>query len=173
MHGDPKNPEKNPHPVERYEVTATADVPGSWDSVKGYLPLAVANVECVPEDELTGGQDIPNKIYDLKMDRVGEKTWRGYFYRDVLQDEDYFGLGVCHWDAINVGVVFEMHKVTFGASAILGNEGMQTDYFRKSPYEGQSESTSHVPAFSADNPLVIQRPEAFFPITVVVREVAP
>jgi hypothetical protein len=34
-HGDPKNPKKNPHPIKRYEVTATTDAPGPWDAVKG------------------------------------------------------------------------------------------------------------------------------------------
>jgi len=173
MHGDPGNPTKNPHPLKRYEVTATVDAPGPWDLVKGYLPLGVVNVECVPEDKLTGGRNVPNKGYDFKMISMDEKTWKGYFYRDALQDEDYFGLGVCHWDAINVGVVFKAHGVTFGASAVLGKAGPQTDYFRRSLYEDRSPSTNHVPAFSSNNPLVIQQPEAFFSITVVVKEATP
>lgn len=170
MHGDPENPAKNPHPLKRYEVTATVHAPGSWDSVKGYLPLGVVNAECVPEDKLTGGRNVPNKGYDFVMTRVDEKTWKGYFYRDYLKDENYFGLGVCRWDAINVGVVFKAHDATFGTSAVLGKAGPQTDYFRKSFYEDRSSSTNHVSAFSSSNPLVIQQPEAFFSITVVVKE---
>jgi hypothetical protein len=172
MHGNPENPTKNPNPLKRYEVTVTADAPGPWDAVKGYLPLEVVNVECVPEDKLTGGRNVPNKGYDLQMISVDEKTWKGYFYRDALQDEDYFGLGVCHWDATNVGVVFKVHDATFGASAVLGKAGTQKDYFRKSIYEDRS-STNHVAAFSSSNPLVINQPEAFFSLKVVVKEATP
>ncbi|WP_225563045.1 hypothetical protein [Rhodanobacter sp. DHG33] len=47
-HGDPTNPKKNSHPIKRYEITATTDAPGPWDSVKGYIAYEVTNPECVP-----------------------------------------------------------------------------------------------------------------------------
>jgi hypothetical protein len=175
-HGDPKNPKTNPHPVKRYEVTATTDVPGPWDTVKGYLTFQVANVQCVPQDSFTGARNVPNTNFNFEMTRVDEKTWRGYFYRDFLQDEDYFGQGVCHWDTSNVGADFTAHGVSFTSSDVLDvflNKGPQTNYFRKSFYADRSSAVNSVPGFSAINPQVTQQPDAFFPIAVTVKEVSP
>ncbi len=58
-HGDPKNPRKNPHPAQRYEVIATADAPGPWDSVQGAAFFDVTNVACVPKGAFTGGRNVP------------------------------------------------------------------------------------------------------------------
>lgn len=175
MHGDPDHPKKNPHPVKRYEVIATADTPGPWDSVNGYLPLAVTNVECVPKAPITDGRNVPNTGYEFEMTRVDDKTWKGYFYRDFLQDEDYFGLGVCHWDAVGVTPTFVAHGVKFGAITWLDDalrKGPQTEYFKKSEFLDRSKEQSAL-GFSPANPQFIQRPEAFFPITVTIKEVTP
>jgi hypothetical protein len=175
-HGDPKNPKKNPHPVKRYEVTATSEAPGPWDSVKGKVFFDVINKDCVPRDSFTGGQNVPNTGYDFEMTHVDGKTWKGYFYRDMLLDEDYFGQGICHWDATGVTPVFVIHGETFGASTWLEDalrKGPQTDYFRKSAYEDHSLTGDGALDFSAINPEYIKHPDAFFPITVTVKEVTP
>jgi hypothetical protein len=173
MHGDPKDPKKNPHPVKRYEVTAIANAPGPWDTVKGYVSFQVANVQCVPQDSFTGARNIPNTDFDFEMTRVGEKTWRGYFYRDFLRDGDYFGQGVCHWDTSSVGASFIVHGLSFTSSDVLDvflQKGPQTSYFRKSFYGGQPYSFDSVPGFSAISPQVTQHPDAFFPIAVTVKQ---
>ena len=121
-HGDPKNPQKNPHPIRRYEVIATADAPGTWDSVKGYLTYEVANPECTPEDKFLGVHQLPREVgNDIAMTRVDEKTWKGYFYRDFVQDEDYYGLGRCHWDATSLVGVFVVHGETFSSGSVFEN----------------------------------------------------
>lgn len=171
-HGDPKNPKKNPHPVKRYEVIATAEAPGPWDSVKGMVFFDVANVDCVPRDSFTGGQNVPNTGYDFEMTRVDEKTWKGYFYRDMLQDEDYFGLGVCHWDVTQAAPIFAVHGENFVPGSGLENVKPLTRYFKKSEFMDRSQTDAALD-FPAVNPEFVQRPEAFFPITVTVKEATP
>jgi hypothetical protein len=171
-HGDPTNPKKNPHPVKRYEVTATADAPGSWDSVKGVVYFDVVNTNCVPRGALTGGQNVPNIGIDFEMTRTGDNTWKGYFYRDALQDEDYFGLGVCHWDVTQASPVFSMHGENFVPGSGLGNTNPYTEYFKKSDFLDPSQKDGGYGTTSND-PEITKRPEAFFPITATVKEVTP
>jgi hypothetical protein len=175
-HGDPKNPKKNPHPVKRYEVIATSEAPGPWDSVKGYLSYEVVNPACTPEDKFLGVHAIPQDVgHDIEMTRVDEKTWKGYFYRDFMQDEDYYGLGICHWDATSVGGVFVVHGETFGSGdtlEMLLNKGPQTQYFKKSDFLNRS-LTDGGYGTTATDPEVAKHPDVFFPITVTVKESTP
>lgn len=172
-HGDPKNPKKNPHPVQRYEVTATAKAPGPWDRVKGYISYEVVNPKCTPENKFLGVHIMPTDVgVDIEMTREGENTWKGYFYRDYVQDEDYYGLGVCHWDTVSVGGVFIVHGGTFGAGDILDvllSKGPQTAYFNKRDFSKTDGGYGTTP----NDPDVKQHPNAFFPITVTVEKVTP
>lgn len=175
-HGDPNNPQKNPHPVQRYEVIATADAPGSWDSVSATVFFEVTNLACTPEDKFLGVHTKPRDVpLDFEMTRTDERTWKGHFYRDSMLDEDYYGLGVCHWDAIGVTPVFTVHGRTFGAATSFERAlaKPQANYFGKGEYLNRELATGGALGFSAVYPEVLKHPEAFFPITVSVREAKP
>ena len=176
-HGDPKNPKKNPHPVRRYEVTATAKAPGPWDKVDGYITYEVVNIQCTPEDKFLGVHIMPTEVgVNIAMTRVGENTWKGYFYRDYMQDEDYYEMGVCHWDATSVSGGFHVHGETFGAGDILKmllSRGASTEYFKVSEFTDRTLSGDGAWLTSADDPEVAKHPSQFFPITVAIREVSP
>lgn len=176
MHGDPEHPNKNPHPDRRYEVIATSDAPGTWDSVKGYISYEVVNPACTPEDKFLGVHKTPRDVgLDLEMTRVDKKTWKGYFYRDYLLDEDYYDLGVCHWDATSAGGVFVVRGGTFGSSdtlEVLLRKGAQTEFFRKSDFLDATRTTGGYGTTPTD-PAVKESPDAYFPITVTVKESTP
>lgn len=176
-HGDPKNPKKNPHPVKRYEVTATAQSPGPWDSVKSYIGYDVINPECTPEDKFLGVHELPQDVgQDIEMTKVDKNTWKGYFFRDFIEDEDYYGLGDCHWDATSVTANFTAHGIRFNSGSVLNEflrKGPQTGYFKKSIFGDRSFPLDSIPGFSVSNPQVIQEPGAFFPIMVTVKEATP
>ena len=176
-HGDPKNPAKTPHPVKRYEVTATSDAPGPWDSVKGYLEYEVANPQCTPENKFLGEHVMPQLVgHDFEMTRVDEKTWKGYFYRDYMQDEDYYGLGICHWEPSSVSAVFVAHGVAFGPGAVFADfqrNSSQTEYFKKSAYGNPALVRDGALDYSNINPEYIKSPDTFFPIMVTVKEATP
>ena len=173
-HGDPKHPKKNPHPVQRYEVIATADAPGPWDKVSGTVFFDVVNLACTPKDKFLGVHAKPQDVaIDFEMARTGKNTWTGHFYRDAMLDEDYYGLGICHWDATSVTPVFTTHGETFGA-AIGFDEGLresQLMYFKKSDYASRSLKQAY--GTTSKDSEVIHHPDAFFSIRVTVREMTP
>jgi len=180
-HGDSNHPAKNPHPVKRYEVTAMSEAPGPWDSIKGYIGYDIEKAKdgiakCVPMDSFLGEQSLTSIGIDIEMTRVDDHTWRGYFYRDALQDEDYFNLGVCHWDVTSVGVSAAAKGVRFGWGDMLVSllhDGPGTSYFKKSAY-GDPAMVGY-PALNLNNTdtEVFQHPYAYFRVTIAVKENEP
>jgi hypothetical protein len=107
---------------------------------------------------------------------VNENTWKGYFYRDYVQDEDYYGLGVCHWDAVSVSSVFTVHDEVFASGSTLDDflrHGPQTEYFKKSEYFDRSLTGDGALDFSPKYPEYIKNPDEFFPIKVTIKEAMP
>lgn len=182
-HGNSDNPAKNPHPVKRYEVTATSDAPGPWDSnsMVGYIGYDIVKADdgiakCVPMNSFLGEQSLTSIGVDIEMTRVDDHTWRGYFYRDALLDEDYYNLGVCHWDVTSVSANTMVQGVRFGWSGLfddLLHDSPETSYFKKSAYGDKS--MAGYPALTLNNTdtEVFQHPDAYFQVTIAVKEVAP
>lgn len=175
-HGDPKHPKKNPHPMQRYEVIATADAPGPWDKVTGYVSFKVTNLDCVPQDSFTGIRNVPNIDFEFEMTKIGPNTWKGYFYRDSLQDQDYFGRGTCHWSADGVGADFIVRDIEFPSADLLQSilkKGARTTYFKRSDY-GNLAITHYGPqSYSSADPNVIEHMEEYFQVTISVKEMTP
>ncbi|UYK71953.1 hypothetical protein [Xanthomonas sacchari] len=175
-HGSPKKPAKNPHPVKRYEVIATSHAPGSWDSIIGYIHYDVINAKCVPMDSFIGQQDVPKIGVHIEMTPVDDHTWKGHFYRDAFQDEDYYKLGVCHWDVTSVSVNTIVQGVRFGWGGLfteLLRDSPEASYFKKSVYGDKSFAPYGAPDLSPNDPEVLQHPDAYFPVTIAVKEVMP
>ncbi|MET3651878.1 hypothetical protein [Dyella japonica] len=176
---DPNHPSRNPHPTQRYEVTITTDAPGAWDEAsKAVVFYDVTNWEtCTPEAPvfIGGHLDIPlSQDAEIEMTQVAENTWRGYFYRDLFHDEDYHGLGVCHWDATQVAPDFFARGVSFGDGQWVKDalQSPQVRFFRKSVFWGRRESNPAAMSFDESDPEVRQSDEFFF-IAVSVKEVKP
>jgi hypothetical protein len=175
---DPNHPRRNPHPTQRYEVTVTTDAPGPWDNVKAAVSYEVTNVECTPEAPKFIGGHISGPMdqwEDIEITQVSENTWRGYFYRDLLRDEDYYGLGVCHWDGTVVAPQFFVHGVKFGSGQWV-NDALkipQVEFYRKSDFLDRSPKPYGVLGYVAASQKYAKDPEAFFPIAVTVKEAKP
>lgn len=166
----------NPHPVQRYELTATVDAPGAFDSAEGYLSYDIANVECVPKDSFEGARNVPSSSRAFELTRVDAHTWKGYFYRDLLKDEDYFGLGTCHWDATNAVPVFKVHGASFSPALVVQDvvgKVPSTSYFRKSDFYDRSMHGIGAIPHRATEEGVLKEPGAFFPITVTIKATRP
>ncbi|WP_196298232.1 hypothetical protein [Xanthomonas albilineans] len=166
----------NPHPVKRYEVIATSHAPGPWDSIEAYIGYDVINEKCVPLAPFLGVRQTPNTGLDVPMTQVDDHTWKGYFYRDALLDEDYFKLGVCHWDATGAGISAIAKGVRFnwgnGLEPLL-RDGERTFYFKKSVYGDTSFVPYGAPTLTGEDDEVIQHPDAHFQVTITVREAKP
>jgi hypothetical protein len=170
-HSDPEHPKKNPHPVQRYEVIATTDAPGPWDKVSGTVFFGVTNLACTPKDEFVGVHAKPRDVpIDFEMTQTGKNTWVGHFYRDAMLDANYYGLGICHWDAAVVTPVFVVHGRSFGAPTGLKEDLKQPQllYFKKRDYANHS--LNQVYGTSPEDPEVANHPDAFFSINVAIKE---
>lgn len=167
----------NPHPVKRYEVIATSHAPGPWDTFEGaYIGYDVVNKKCVPMIPFVGQQQVPNTGLKVPMTRVDDHTWKGYFYRDALQDEDYFKLGVCHWNVTSVSASAIARGLRFawsGSMERILREGGGIRYFKKIAYGDKSLVPYGAPDFDPADSEVLQHPDAYFSVTLVVREAQP
>lgn len=171
--GDPDDPKRNPHPIKRYELIATAHAPGSWDSVTGTLTYVV-NPDCVPEGFHSRGWLVPNVAYRFEMKPVGHDTWKGYFYRDTFQGDNYFGLGECRWDAAHVTAEFAVHGTTFPEVALLyfdkdASFDPKQDYFLKSVFSEKAHEGGQAMSFSHYNSDTSTYPERYFTISASVK----
>ena len=176
FHGDPDNPKKNAHPIKRYEVTATVEAPEPRDKVNGRVYFDVVSTACLQENKFLGVYIRPsNAFIDFEMARVSRHIWKGYFYRDAMLDEDYYGRGSCHWEITSVSVGFTAQGKPFSSGLmleeILRGEA-HSAYYRKRDIS-ETQSTAPPLSFFSEDPEVAQQPEAFYLITVAVKEAIP
>lgn len=111
----------NSDPKMRYEITVTIDgAPGPFDSAEGTAFYQVNNKACVPErgGPLNPLRLAPHTELPFGLTRINDHQYQGTIYLDLLKDEDYFGLGVCHWSLSNLAIELKVKKTTF--SPIIG-----------------------------------------------------
>lgn len=134
------NAKKNADPKMRYEVTLTINnAPGPFDSITGSMQYEVTNKECVPE---RGGPMNPMRLApkadpEITFIKVAENVYKGTVYGDYFQDEDYFGLGVCHWSLLSVVTSLNINKLSLSPSLNsdqLFSQKSLTTYFVRQSY---------------------------------------
>jgi len=177
----------NPNPKMRYEITVTIDgAPGSFDSADGVAFYDVNNKACVPErgGPLNPLRIAPNTDVPFSLTRINENQYQGTIYLDLLKDEDYFGLGVCHWSMSNIAVRLKVKRTTFspgiGTNEIISLKPLpryylRTDYTNASNNEewdvsGRANKLSHGPNTSGYEP---QDQDNIFSVTIQARERFP
>lgn len=171
----------NTHPTQRYEVSVTLDAPEPVTTMTGGVAYIPVNVECVPKLPLEGARQVPNTSRDFNMTSTdGGRTWKGYFYRDMIEDEDYFGLGVCRWDIESVGAGFKAHGDGFGVSLSLqdlNSPRRYTSYFSRKEFFNKAINNGIArewrAAYEESSAEVAKDPSAYFPMTIEVKEVDP
>lgn len=106
----------NPHPRMRYEITVKVEgAPGPFDRIEGVVDYRVANEACVPLTLVTGATVPPEKRVPVKLTPAGNNVYKGEIFADLLQDEDYFGKGVCHWSVVATSANLWVKQVDFSA----------------------------------------------------------
>lgn len=93
---------RNPSPTA-YEITMTIEnAPGPFGSIEGVMQYETAlDDPCMPDLGGMAGTRMRLKEHvPVTLTQVGENKYRGIYYTDLLVDEDYYGLGVCHWSMI-------------------------------------------------------------------------
>ena len=165
---------QNPHPTKRYEITLTIkDAPGPFDSVTGYMQYEVTNEQCAPMDEFTGVyRKPPIQRRPIVFTRIDNDVYSGAVFLDSLQDENYYGLGVCHWAMTAAIVRLNIHSVTFSpdiTGKAIASQQSSTQYFWKESYIDRSAEPHHesgMPPVDA----VTKNPEKYFSIALTAKE---
>lgn len=128
----------NSNPTAGFKVRLTIDnAPGPFEiiDVGGQFDVRNSN-QCGKVIPAVG---LPGKIVNSKnipLTRVGGEEYEGVIYLDTMQDEDYYGKGVCHWELTAVYALLVAKDRTTDASfvmtmnaAMLIEGGSTTRYF--------------------------------------------
>ena len=170
-----KTPEikQNPHPQKRYELTLSIEgAPGPFDSITGTVHYKVQNERCVPATPVSGATLAPERNVPIEFVRVSDHEYKGTLYVDLLQDEDYYGMGVCHWAVNTAWATLRIKGVEFSPAMdsreLLAQKPVPT-YFVRSEYFNSSDERS---AFGTPNRALFQPATRtdIFSMTLTARE---
>jgi hypothetical protein len=164
---------QNPHPSQRFEITMTVEgAPDAFDSINGYVVYQVVNDACVPLQPGSGARLAPEKSLPLEFDRQGN-VFKGVFYADQLQDENYFGLGVCHWGIASAGANPKAQNYSFDVGittdAIRSGKAAVVYFTKKAFSEAASHSGEH-DGGTVHTDYVAQHPQEFFSVSLEAKE---
>ncbi|MGJ7491924.1 hypothetical protein [Variovorax sp. ZT4R33] len=165
----------NPQPKMRYELTLTVqDAPGPFESVTGFMQYEVQNEqECVPADAISGHHQRLSIDPDVEFKRVSDsQTYKGTVYLDLVQDSDYYGLGVCRWKMVGFSGVMKAGEVTFNpfiSGEQIAKLQSKTEYFAKKAYGKTNISDRHIGGSLLDDSVARYRDE-FFSTTLTAKE---
>lgn len=165
---------QNPHPRMRYEVTLTIEgAPGPFDSVSGFMQYEVLDDHCLPmEDPVSGAKPHPMSDPPIQFERVKDNVYKGIVYADLLQDEDYYGLGVCKWSLVSAIGRLRGGEGTFSPDISLDELAAQekkTLYFYKGNYAHNRVKDSIFAGVPLSDHIKAHRDD-FFAVTLEARE---
>lgn len=173
----------NPAPKQAYELVLTLkDAPGPFAIVEGVAQYDVSNYEdCGRIIWSTGTASRITSQEPVELRRVGENEYRGTFYLDRMQDQDYYDRGTCHWTLTGVGA---MLRATNGEAdtrflTYVNKERMDagsplTLYYPKTAYP-RAERAANFPASGKEDPSAYREDlrNALFSSTTTVQKLVP
>lgn len=172
----------NPSPRKAYEVTLTLDkAPGAFGLVEAAAQYDVSNEqECGKIQPETGTAGRITSQENVALKKISETEYRGTVYLDLMQDEDYYGRGVCHWEFSGASVLLkatgaeeETRFLSFIEAATVTGQTASSKYYWSERYP-RSEM-SDFPDMGKRN-IEEFKPEIrdkLFTITLAAEEVAP
>ncbi len=173
----------NPAPKQAYELVLTLkDAPGPFAVVEGVAQYDVSNYEdCGRIIWSTGTAGRITSQEPVELRRTGENEYRGMFYLDRMQDQDYYDRGTCHWTLTGVGA---MLRATNGEAdtrflTYVNKERMDagsplTLYYPKTAYP-RAELAANFPASGKEDPSAYKEElrNALFSSTTTVQKLVP
>lgn len=163
----------NPNPRMRYEISLEVkDAPRQIDRIQGYVAFKVENDRCVPMTPLVGWL-APRWTEATTFKRISKSLYRAEVFADSLVDEDYYGLGICHWKLESAGAEISLGPINI-ASGIVGREvidgSSSTRYFANgSRNDIRTELTDNGAPLRED----YKSPSDTFSVTISSREAFP
>jgi hypothetical protein len=117
-HAPPEpDPKFQAHPQQAYRLQVHTDAaPGPFDTVGAEVLYKVEHPQCLAwKDRFAGIPMQAEHRQTVALNRVNATTYEGVLYADLLVDEDYYGLGVCHWSVNSVNVTLRKGRTAFDA----------------------------------------------------------
>ena len=97
----------NPNPQQAYEVVLTIqDAPGPF-KVKGWSAMYEATGCNYVTNEWAGARGQPRRLVEIPFTESPDGSQVATLFLDALQDEDYYGNGVCRWRLTSAGPWFQ------------------------------------------------------------------
>lgn len=172
----------NPSPRKAFEVTLTLNnAPGAFGLVQAAAQYDVSNEqECgkIQPETGTGARITSQEAVALK--KVSDTEYRGTVYLDLMQDEDYYGRGVCHWEFSGASVMLkatgtdeETRFLSFiDAKAVTAQQALTKYYWNKGYPRSEAKGFPDTGEPSPEQFKPEIRDE-LFTITLASKEVAP
>lgn len=131
------------------------------------------NQQCSPFNKFIGiYRPPPDQDLPFTLTRVSDKEYKGTIFLDLLQDEDYYGKGVCHWSMPFILANLKVGEVTFAPdmsqSQIIQQQSIP-QYFPKKGYGDNSIKDMSFSGSTMSDTIAHYRDE-FFSITLSARE---
>nr|WP_312131837.1 hypothetical protein [Stenotrophomonas pavanii] len=173
----------NPVPKQAYELVLTVkDAPGPFAVVEGVAQYDVSNYEdCGRVIWSTGTASRITSQEPVELRRTGENEYRGTFYLDRMQDQNYYDRGTCHWTLTGVGAMLrattgeaDTRFLTFIDKKRMDAGSPLTLYYPKTAYP-RAELAANFPASGKEDPSAYKEElrDALFSTTTTVRTLAP
>lgn len=111
-------PKRNAHPRETYEIRVRVEnAPMPLPMEHGYADYRVLDESCLPvSNPIAGVKQHPMHREPLVYSRTQDGSFQARVSRDLLVDEDYFGLGQCRWTLVSVAAQAKLGDRTIHAS---------------------------------------------------------
>lgn len=173
----------NPQPKRAYRLTMVlADAPGPFNDISGGVQYDVENAyECSQRNPATNTFSRITHIPDLDWRQTAPNTYETTVYADLLQNEDYFGRGLCRWKLIAASASLRAtgdEKQTRFQPALdddeIYGEATKTLYFLNRDYPSV-ETIANYAEFGEEDPSQY-KPELrdqLFTITLTARKAQP
>lgn len=173
----------NPAPKQAYELVLTLkDAPGPFAIVEGVAQYDASNyADCGRILPATGTAGRITSQEPVTLRKIGENEYRGTFYLDRMQDEDYYGRGVCHWSLTGVGTMLratngeaDTRFLTFVDKKHMDAGSQLTRYYPRADYPRIEEITGYG-ASGQEDPSSYRADlrDALFSTTTTVQKLAP
>ncbi|MDO4641718.1 MAG: hypothetical protein Q4A84_08495 [Neisseria sp.] len=132
----------NPHPKQAYRIKIKInDAPGPLKLMQDMTIRYMARNCSYIINKFEGASTEPTKRISTKLHQIGQNEYETVVYFDAMQDENYFGQGVCQWQPDGFGTSFKAtgkpEETTFNVSDLmehLTEKKALTKYYLKDRY---------------------------------------
>ncbi|PZS81729.1 hypothetical protein A7X84_12310 [Stenotrophomonas maltophilia] len=173
----------NPAPKQAYELVLTLkDAPGPFAVAEGVAQYDVSNYEdCGRVLPATGTAGRITSQEPVTLHKVSENEYRGTFYPDRMQDQDYYDRGTCHWTLTGVGAMLratngegDTRFLTYVNKERMDAGSPLTLYYPKIAYP-RAELAANFPASGKEDPSAYKEElrNALFSSTTTVQKLVP